>query len=84
MRRMKKVTAKELMDDQRKRYIRLKQKEQVLAELEQALPEAIVEQGLYNIAYAAVFVVLFFVVIFALRLLIRAVDTVLPGQLPVC
>ena len=26
---MKKVTAKELMDDQRKRYIRLKQKEQV-------------------------------------------------------
>lgn len=45
--------------------------------LEQALPEAIVEQGLYNIAYAAVFVVLFLVVIFALRLLIRAVDTVL-------
>lgn len=45
--------------------------------IEQAAPEAIVEQGLYNIAYAAAFVVLFLAVLLALRLAIRAVDTVL-------
>ena len=45
--------------------------------LDHALPEAIVEQALYNLAYAIVFVVVFLLVVIALRLLIRAVDTVL-------
>ena len=45
--------------------------------LVQALPEAIVDQGLYNLAYALVFAALFLAVLLALRLLIRAVDAVL-------
>ena len=45
--------------------------------LERAVPEAIVEQGLYNIAYALVFVAVFLLALIALRILIRMVDTVL-------
>ena len=43
--------------------------------LERAVPEAIVEQGLYNIAYALVFVAVFLLALIALRILIRMVDT---------
>jgi len=39
--------------------------------------ETVVEQGLYNLAYAIVFAVLFVVALIVLRIAIRAVDTVL-------
>lgn len=45
--------------------------------LAHGLPEVIVDQGLYNLAYALVFAVLFLAVLLALRILIRAVDALL-------